>query len=195
MSEDAAAATAYQAVRKMFEDADTNGDSLLDASELATLMATMQLQVWVARKGNAVAMAPDSTEAILAQMEMLDTTKQGGLNFAQFCQLLGMPPWNALVAEEISALLRSVSGEEEAVLSPKTRAIKTRRASICEGLSEDSALAGFLAEIAQLPNDVVRAGLLGGTLAGKVDQVATMSDAEVLCCISVTAGDVWCTGS
>ena len=187
MSDDAAA-TAYQTVRKMFEDADTDGNSLLDANELATLMATMQLQVWVARKGNAAAMARDSTEAILAQMEMLDTTKQGGLNFAQFCQLLGMPPWDALVAEEISALLRSVSGGEQVVLSPKTRAIKTRRASICEGLSEDSALAGFLAEIAQLPNDVVRAGLSGGTLTGKVDQVAAMSDAEVLCCISMTCG-------
>ena len=107
-----AATTCYEELRQMFKEADTNHDSILDANELAALMATMHKQVSVARKGNA-AMARDGTEAILAQIEMLDTTRQGGLNFVQFCKVLNMEPWSALLPAHISCQLLSTAAQVE----------------------------------------------------------------------------------
>ena len=69
-------------VQRMFEEADTDHNSILDANELGALLAGMHKQTSLANKGNAT-MARDGTEAILKQIEMLDVQKQGGLNFAQ----------------------------------------------------------------------------------------------------------------
>ena len=112
LSDDATAATACQTVRQMFEEADKNHNSILEANELAILMASMHRRVSVARKGNA-AMARDGTKAILAQIEMLDTTRQGGLNFGQFCKVLNMEPWSALLPADISCQLLSTAAQAE----------------------------------------------------------------------------------
>ena len=109
------AETACLTVHQMFQEADSDHNSILDANELATLMATMHKQVSVARRGNAT-MARDGTEAILSQIEMLDTAKQGGLNFMQFCQVLNMEPWNALLPDEISCQLLSMAQQDPAAM-------------------------------------------------------------------------------
>ena len=107
------AETACLTVHQMFQEADSDHNSILDANELATLMATMHKQVSVARKGNAT-MARDGTEAILSQIEMLDTAKRGGLNFMQFCQVLNMEPWNTLLPADISCQLLSMAEQDPA---------------------------------------------------------------------------------
>lgn len=79
-----------------------NQNDMLEANELAVLLAGMHKKTPMANKGNAT-MARDGTTAILSQIEQLDVTKQGGLSFAQFCQLLCLAPWNALLPDEVSA--------------------------------------------------------------------------------------------
>jgi len=82
-------------------------------------------------------------------------------------------------AEQVAKTTKLETEAERTRLSPKTRAVVKRRLSIIQGLSEDDALAGYLAEIEQLPADVARAGLLGGKLTGMDDKVNAMTDAEV----------------
>merc|ERR1711988_1422109 len=67
-----------------------------------------------------------------------------------------------------------------AEMAPKTQAVKSRRRSISEGLSEDAAYQGFLNDIANVPADLARAGLLGGTYKNKEAEVEGMTDEQVL---------------
>lgn len=89
--------------------------------------------------------------------------------------------WDEMLddAHQVGTRTKRQTEQERTRLSPKTRAVVKRRLSISQGLTEDDALAGFLAEIEQLPADVARAGLLGGSFKGKDDEVNAMSDTEV----------------
>lgn len=66
------------------------------------------------------------------------------------------------------------------VMAPKKRADRSRRHSISMGLTEDQAFEGFLAEIANVPPPVARAGLLEGVWKGKDKEVEAMSDEQVM---------------
>lgn len=101
--------------------------------------------------------------------------------------------WDEMLkdAEQVAQKTKLETDEERVRLSPKTRAVTTRRLSISQGLTEDDALAGFLAEIEQLPADVARAGLLGGKFKGMDDQLASMSDAEVAAAYKEQSLEIW----
>ena len=60
--------------------------------------------------------------------------------------------WDEMLdnAHQVGQRTKLETEEERTRLSPKTRAVVKRRLSISQGLTEDDALAGFLAEIEQV---------------------------------------------
>lgn len=101
--------------------------------------------------------------------------------------------WDEMLsgAEKVANDVQEQTEAERKLLSPKSRAVTKRRLSIAQGLSEENALAGFLAEIDQLPADVARSGLLGGSFQGQDEKVAAMSDAEVAAAYKEQSMEMW----
>ena len=60
--------------------------------------------------------------------------------------------WDEMLddAHQVGTRTKRQTEQERTRLSPKTRAVVKRRLSISQGLTEDDALAGFLAEIEQV---------------------------------------------
>jgi len=107
----------YEVLQMMFEDADTDNNSILDAQELTTLLTSLHREcpVTVAYKADD-AMARDGTQVVLDAIATLDVEKVGGLNFTQFTQMLGIVPWNSLLPTPVMEYIQaaSVMREDEA---------------------------------------------------------------------------------
>jgi len=61
------------------------------------------------------------------------------------------------------------------------------------GLSDEEAMEGFLEELNKVPANVARSGLAGGDFKGKPDELAKLSDAEVLDAYKKQSLEVWAT--
>lgn len=90
-------------------DSDTNGDGILDAEELATLLVSLnKFSDGLIKPIVSADVARDGSELLQAQIRRLDAHKQGGLDFGQFLHLLQMPPWKDLVPDTVKDQLHFV---------------------------------------------------------------------------------------
>lgn len=90
-------------IRRLFNDADANGDQELNEDELSGLMQ----KLWKETHGKSMPgdIRLRSVEQVRKSMSRFDCDGNGKLNFDEFLRLVQVEPWKAMLPEDVREIL------------------------------------------------------------------------------------------
>jgi len=110
-AKEAAGKAAVRAARQLFQDADADGNGLLDPDELAWLVQALATRM----AGETVVLGEDELHAQVSDaFARFDTDHDGVISFSEFLEMMKSKPWSALLPGSIQGHIEPFSQKEVA---------------------------------------------------------------------------------